>query len=224
MFLFLSFIVAIVALFILSDMASSHYYYSEQNFSAAIVLLIYSLVCIIKGIKESTSSFFDDDDYFTNNSRMNSYNQKYNHNYYYDDIVDSHNDWFNKYGSRNVETFAPDKKEEKNTERPKVLHYPSNKEVRDKISDLEQNRWWKIKRGFCSFWGIDITESFYEPTYIEEEVAVKAKKENHSRYMPGNDWIREKENKEYNEVAKRLSRSCDIAFDGENFVENEDIK
>ena len=223
MFLFLSFIVAIVALFMLSDIASSHYYYSEQNFSAAIVLLIYSLVCIIKEIKENTSSFFDDDD-FTNNSRMNSYNQKYNHNYYYDDIVDSHNDWFNKYGSRNVETFAPDKKEEKNTERPKVLHYPSNKEVRDKISDLEQNRWWKIKRGFCSFWGIDITESFYEPTYIEEEVAVKAKKENHSRYMPGNDWIREKENKEYNEVAKRLSRSCDIAFDGENFVENEDIK
>jgi hypothetical protein len=223
MFLFLSFIVAIAALFMLSDIASSHYYYSEQNFSAAIVLLIYSLVCIIKEIKGNTSSFFDDDDYFTNNSRMNSYSQKYNHNYY-GDIVDDHNDWFNKYGSRNVETFAPDKKEEKNTERPKVLHYPSNKEVRDKISDLEQNRWWKIKRGFCSFWGIDITESFYEPTYIEEEAAVKVKKENHSRYMPGNDWIREKENKEYNEVAKRLSRSCDIAFDGENFVENEDIK
>ena len=223
MFLFLSFIVAIVALFILSDMASSHYYYSEQNFSAAIVLLIYSLVCIIKGIRESASSFFDDDDYFTNNSRMNSYSQKYNHNYY-GDIVDNRNDWLDKYGSRNIETFAPDKKEEKNTERPKVLHYPSNKEIRDKISDLEKSRWWRIKRGFCSFFAIDITESFYEPTYIEEEVAVKAKKENHSRYMPGNDWIREKENKEYNEVAKRLSRSCDIAFDGENFVENEDIK
>lgn len=214
MFLFLSFIVVFIALFLLGGLASS-YHYSEEGVGAAVILLIYSLVCIVKELKESTEDYFDNN--YSYNNRGNYYNRNNYSNY-------NSGTWSNQYNSRNVEVFAPDKKEEKKAERPKVLHYPSNKEVRDKISDLEKNKLWKIKRGICSFWGIDITESLYNPTYVEEEAVVKANKENHSRYMPGNDWYLNEEKKEYNEVAKHLSRSCDIAFDGENFVENEDIK
>jgi hypothetical protein len=59
---------------------------------------------------------------------------------------------------------------------------------------------------------------------VEEKVSVKKTINENARYMPGNNWIETRENKEYNNVAKYVGRCCDIAFDGEKFVENEDIK
>ena len=226
MFLFLSFIVAFIALYLLSDVATS-YHTSEPNAAAIVTLLIYSLVCIIKEIREKAGSFFGDDDYY--NGSINSYNNTHNHIYDYDSYysgsytasnrADNHNDWIDKFGSRKVEVFAPNKKEKIEEERPKVLHYPSKQETREKIAELEKSRLWRMKRSFCAFMGRDITEKYYQPSYVKEEVAVKGGKEDHSRYMPNQSWITKKEEEEYSNIIKSLGRSCDIAFDGENFVD-----
>jgi hypothetical protein len=55
-------------------------------------------------------------------------------------------------------------------------------------------------------------------------VAVKGNnKEDHSRFMPKQNnnvgWWQKQEIEEYNVVAKHVGRSCDIAFDGETFAE-----
>lgn len=234
MFLLLSFIVAIMSIYFLCDMASSYYYTSEPNAAAAVALLIYSLVCIIKEIKEKDNSFFDDD--YDYNSRIRSYNQKYNNYWYNNDYStssnksvyapgasDKHNEWLDKYGSRNsVEVFSPDKKEKNDDERPMVWHYPSKKEAREAIAELEKSFWWRTKREFWSFLGRDITEKYYKPRYVKGELAVKGTNEDHTRYMPNESWLTKKETEEYNAVAKVMGRSCDIAFDGEEFVDEID--
>ncbi len=100
-----------------------------------------------------------------------------------------------------------------------VYHYPSNKEVREKIAELEKSRWWRIKRKLYSIVGVDITYKLYKPGYKRLETSAKVdSKEDHSRFMPSaRTWNPDAD--EYNKVAKLLARSCDIAFDGECFVE-----
>lgn len=223
MFLFLSFLVAISALIMLGDMATS--YYPTSNPAAVVTLLIYSFVCIVREVKKEDDMYFDDfnggyNRNYSSNWKGNTYagNNSYNNNAYgYNNIKPN----------EKVEVFAPDKKEEsKDDDRPKVLHYPSQKEARDKIAELSKSRWWRGKRKLMAFLGVDITKKFYQPTYVKEEVAVKGNsKEDHSRFMPKQTnsnnvgWWQKQETEEYNIVAKRVGRSCDIAFDGETFVE-----
>ena len=213
MFLFLSFVVAIVSIFLLGDIVTCPNNSSEPNATGVIILLVYSLVCIIKDLKDKDDYLFDD--YRPYNHNYNGFNNTFDYN-------NCSNNYGNNYLQRNVEVFAPDeKKEKKNKERPKVLHYPSNREVREKITELEKDWKWRVKRDVLSVFGVDITESFHKPSYEEEKASVKAVNEN-ARYMPGTyNWAK---NEEYNNVAKYVGRCCDIAFDGENFVENEDIK
>lgn len=192
MFLFLSFIVAIMAIFYLADAATS---YTSQDATAAVALFIYSFVCIIRELKAKEDSFFYDDGFYRDHQTT-------------------------------VEVFAPDeKKEKKDDTRPQTeYHYPSKQEVRDKIAELSKSRMWRIKRKFCAFWGVDITADFYKPGYVK-------KKEYHNRYMPkqtGLTWYEqrklEEEKAEYGKILNALGRSCDIAFDGENFVDEITIK
>ena len=214
MFLFLSFVIAIVSIFLLGDIVTCPNNSSEPNATGVIILLVYSLVCIIRDLKDKDDYLFDD--YRPYN--YNGFNNTFDYN-------NCNNNYGNNYLQRNVEVFAPDeKKEKKNKERPKVLHYPSNREVREKITELEKDWKWRVKRDALSVFGVDITESFHKPSYVEEKVSVKKTINENARYMPGNNWIETRENKEYNNVAKYVGRCCDIAFDGENFVENEDIK
>ena len=222
MFLFLSFLVAIAALVMLGDMATS--YYPTSSPAAVVTLLIYSFVCIIKEVKKEDEIYFD--------NLNNGYNRNYSSNWK-NNAYTGNNAYYNNnaYGYNNVkptekvEVFAPDKKEEsKDEERPKVLHYPSQKEARDKIAELSKSKWWRGKRSVMAFLGVDITKEFYQPTYVKEEVAVKGNnKEDHSRFMPKHNnnvgWWQKQEIEEYNVVAKHVGRSCDIAFDGETFAE-----
>lgn len=224
MFLFLSFLMAIIALYTLGDMATSYYAPSGSASAASVALLIFSIVCIIKELKA------EDDEYFNNGWRNTNYgntnNKGYNNygygNYNYGNYSTQSYQGYKQ--NETVEFFEPDKKgnKEEKEDRPLVLHYPSQKEARDKISELSKSKLWVMKRSLCSIIGHDITKKYYEPRYVKDEVAVKGNKEDHSRFMPNtnNQWYRERENSEYNLVAKSLGRSCDIAFDGEKFIED----
>ena len=234
MFLFLSFIVAIMAIFYLADAATS---YTSQDATAAVALFIYSLVCIIRELKAKEDSFFYDDGFYrdhrtTTRTYNKSYNSTYGYDYYDNDsyIATRDNSWKAK---DTVEVFAPDKKKEKKDDtRPQTeYHYPSKQEVRDKIAKLSKSRMWRIKRKFFAFCGVDITADFYKPGYVEKKVVARVNKEDHNRYMPkqtGLTWYEqrklEEEKAEYGKILNALGRSCDIAFDGENFVDEITIK
>ena len=221
-----------MSLWLLFDAATSSPYSTEDP-APIVMLLIYSIVCIIKEIREKEDSLFGYEnpytdyhtyDYTPSNTKSNWVSNSGGY--------DRHNEWLDKYGSVStkrigndkVEVFAPNKKEESvKEERPLVYHVPSKKEARDKIAELEKDWKWRLKRGLCSFIGIDITEKYYKPHYVKESPVVKAiKKEDHSRFMPNNEWQARKiqeENEAYNKVTRSLSRSCDIAFEDESFVE-----
>lgn len=219
MFLFLSFLMALIALYTLGDMATSYYAPSGSASTAATALLIFSIVCIIKELKT------EDDEYFNNSWRNTNYGNSSSNSYRNCNYGNYNTQSYQGYKqNETIEFFEIDKKDnkEENIERPLVLHYPSQKEARDKISELSKSKLWVMKRSFCSIVGYDITKKYYEPHYVKDEVAVKGNKEDHSRFMPNanNQWYRERENNEYNLVVKSLGRSCDIAFDGEKFIED----
>ena len=220
MYLFLSFIVAIMSLYFLCEMATSPYYYT-QDATSAVVLLIYSVVTIIKELHKEDDYIPYDSGYHTNTRNYSTSSRHLNN--YFDDSPYEYG-WYDDKKSikkEDVEVFTPDKKEEKKEERPKVLHYPSKKEAREKIAKLEKNPLWIIKRNLCYAIGIDITEKYYKPHYVTEEAVVKKAKEDHSRFMPNGNFVSNYENEAYNNIAKTLGRSCDIAFDGEDFVDEE---
>lgn len=219
-----------MSLWLLFDVAASSPYTTEDP-APIVMLLIYSIVCIIKELREKENSFFGYEnpytdyhtyDYTPSNTKNNWASNSGGY--------DRHNEWFDTYGSvsvtkpkDSVEVFAPNKKkEDTKEERPLVYHVPSKKEARDKIAELEKDWKWRLKRNLCSFIGVDITEKYYKPHYVRGEAVVKSiKNEDHSKYMPSNNWSTKREMEEYNLVAKGLGRSCDIAFADESFVEEE---
>jgi hypothetical protein len=181
----------------------------------AVVLLIYSLIAIIREVKLNDEEFYNTNNIPRSNSNWCSGD-------YYDYNTPAARNVTNAY--RTVETFKNDKKEREKEDRPMVLHYPSKKEAREKIAELEKSWWWRVKRSIAAFFSFDITAKYYEPRYVKQEVAVKGKEDN-TRYMPNNNTLayRNSNDAEYNKVAKFIGRSFDIAMDGEEFVVDEEI-
>lgn len=213
MFAFISIIVCLLSLYYLGSMVSAYSLNSDYTMPA-VVLLIYSLVAIIREVKLNDEEFYN-----TNNIPRS--NSGWWRNDGYDYNSPSAYNVTNSY--RTVETFKNDKKEREKEDRPMVLHYPSKKEAREKIAELEKSWWWRVKRSIAAFFSFDITAKYYEPRYVKQEVAVKGKEDN-TRYMPNNTLIyRNNNDAEYNKVAKFIGRSFDIAMDGEEFLIDEDI-
>ena len=219
MFLFLSFMVAVISLYYLGIMAST--YNADTTYLMPLVaLLIYSVTNIIRELKRTTEWLLGDEpdchayghaggrsdvisysNYAYNSSSYNSADCRY--------YPSKHNE--------NVENFVQDKKVNKDNEKV-LVHYPSRQEVREKIKMLEKSRWFRIHRSIGNFLGYDITLKYYKPRKVKSDEKVKPfNKENNSRYMPP---LVKRECEEYNEVAKFVGRSCEIAFNDEN-IENE---
>lgn len=214
MFTFISIIVCLLSLYYLGSMVTAYSLNSDYTMPA-VILLIYSLVAIIREIKLNDEEFYNSNNIPRRNSNWWS-------NDYYDLNTPIAHNVTNAY--RTVETFKNDKKEREKEDRPMVLHYPSKKEAREKIAELEKSWWWRVKRSIASFFSFDITAKYYEPRYVKQEVAVKGKEDN-TRYMPNNNTLvyRNSNDAEYNKVAKFIGRSFDVAMDGEEFVLDEDI-
>lgn len=107
-----------------------------------------------------------------------------------------------------------------------TTHYPSNKEVREKINKLEKSCWFRFRRGFAAFFGIDITAKYYKPYKTSSKckvIPINGNKDDYSRFAPKNDRWNSREATEYNEVAKLMGkRSCEISFDKETDTLNDD--
>jgi hypothetical protein len=108
----------------------------------AVILLIYSLVAIIREIKLNDEEFYNSNNITRRNSNWWSGD-------YYDYNVPSARNVTNAY--RTVETFKDDKKAREKEDRPMVLHYPSKKEAREKVAELEKSLWWRMKRSVAAF-------------------------------------------------------------------------
>lgn len=214
MFAFISIIVCLLSLYYLGSMVSAYSLNSDYTMPA-VVLLIYSLVAIIREIKLNDEEFYNSNNIPRSNSNWWSGD-------YYDYNVPSARNVTNAY--RTVETFKDDKKAREKEDRPMVLHYPSKKEAREKVAELEKSWWWRMKRSVAAFFSYDITAKYYEPRYVKEEVVVKGKEDN-TRFMPNNNTLvyRNSNDAEYNKVAKFIGRSFDIAMDGEEFIVDEEI-
>lgn len=214
MFAFISIIVCLLSLYYLGSMVSAYSLNSDYTMPA-VILLIYSLVAIIREIKLNDEEFYNSNNIPRRNSNWWS-------NDYYDLNTPIAHNVTNAY--RTVETFKDDKKAREKEDRPMVLHYPSKKEAREKVAELEKSWWWRMKRSVAAFFSYDITAKYYEPRYVKEEVVVKGKEDN-TRFMPNNNTLvyRNSNDAEYNKVAKFIGRSFDIAMDGEEFLIDEDI-
>lgn len=235
MFAFLSFVVALFSLYYLGMMVDS-YNPDTTYLTPLVLLLIYSVLAMIRELRKEPFSWLDDDEsydpygYYGNNGyNRGNYQRQYRSQ---NNRNNSHNEWMEKYGSRqnrtdeNTEYFTVEKKKKQDNEK-ELTHYPSNSEVREKIKELEKSRWFKFKRGFASFFGIDITEQYKKPYKVNEKSKVVPinNKEDHSRFLPPVTWREKQEMEEYNAVAKLMcGRSCEISLGDltveENNVEN----
>lgn len=215
MFTFLSFLLVIMALYYLGVMADT-YNADTTYLTPLIAFLIYVIICIIReGKRGSMSWLFGEDTYDEYGNRINQSSNQYVH-YNTNSNNNSYNScWNSQYNSRafeKVEYYTPNKKE-KTDDVKELVHYPSNREVREKIKELEKNRLWRLKRDAASVFGVDITEKYYKPTKVKENTVVKPiQKEDETKYMPRTSWVSEREKTEYNEVAGRVGRSFEIAI------------
>jgi hypothetical protein len=229
MFAFLSFVVALLSLYYLGIMVDS-YNPDTTYLTPLVILLIYSVLAMIRELKKEPISWLGDYepyDYYGENRYSTSHQYRSQNNRSY-----SNNEWMEKYGSRqnrtdeNTEYFTVEEKKKQNNEK-ELTHYPSNSEVREKIKELEKSRWFRFKRGFTSFFGIDITEEYRKPYKVSTKGKVVPinNKEDYNRFTPKNDWKLEREFAEYNAVAKLMNgRSCEISLGDlpveENSLEN----
>ena len=218
MYLFLSFVVALISLYYLGVMVDT--YNADTTYLTPLVaLLIYSVLSIVRELKKDSSSWFAyDDDYHPTyrNTGANTYNQQ------------THNQWNNSYTPRvneKTEYFTPTKREKKEDDKL-IVHYPSSKEVREKVKELEKSRWFRFKKAVGNFFGHDITQKYYDEFKKPYKINRKGKvvtisnenenKEDHSRFTPNKNWWAEKENEEYNAVTKLMcGRSCEISLTDE---------
>ena len=210
MYLFLSFMVALISLYYLGVMADSRSA-DTTYFTPLMGLLFYSIISIVRELRENPVSWLAG-------------------NYYGDDYGYSRGtqSYFNRYSSNNstyngrrevaekTEYFVQDKKVEKDDTK-ELVHYPSNSEVREKIKELNKSWWFRRKKAFAKMFSIDIEAGYAKKFKQPVKYKVKPiKKEDHTRYMPkeypNSTFVNGGENKEYNDVAKFVGRSCEIAF------------
>lgn len=210
MYLFLHFVVAIVSIYFLGYMCNTHGTDTTLATPVAIMLL-YSLLNVCVGVKKWNDKLLADDWYRSTPSR-NSYNSaSYNkggssnsYEYNYDNI---------SYKPKETVEYFSKPKVKTRTYEKQMTHYPSNKEIKEKIANLEKSRWFRIKRSLCNFIGNDITAKYYKPYTVIEKVVEPI--EDYSAYQPQPGCWQKKEMEEYNEVAKQLSRSCEFVIDFE---------
>ena len=236
MYLFLSFVNVILSLYYLGVMADNHNT-DVTSIAPAVALLLFSMATLIRELKKKGSDwlFGEEPTYgrYEDSYGGGCYNSNYNGNAYKPKTTASreyaNDDWLGKSCSvtksyEKTEYFTPDVKKKADEEK-ELVHYPSHSEIRVKIAELEKSRWFRIKRSLASFIGFDITAKYYRPTKTKRAGTVKPiNKEDNSRYMPTNNYIVEREMKEYNEIVKYVGRSCEIAINDEtiNTEENND--
>lgn len=226
MYLFLSFVVALISLYYLGVMADS--ISADTTYLTPLMgLLFYSIISIVRELRENPVSWlagdYYDDDYGYRRDTQ-SYSNHYSSNNSTYNRRENANDWFDKYGSREVtektEYFVQDKKVERD-DTQELVHYPSNSEVREKIKELNKSWWFRRKKALANIFAIDIeakyVEIFKQPVKYKQNCKVKPiRKEDHTRYMPkeypNSTLVIGSENKEYNDVVKFVGRSCEIAF------------
>lgn len=207
MFLLLSFIVAIMSLYYIGVIIDTPN--ADTTFiTPLVIMLIYSVLSMVREARKL--NWFDDDNEYYHNPNYGYYNDIPS-NGYHNARSSSYSGGYNSRTNINVETFTPDRRS-KADDTKELVHYPSRSEVRDKIKSLEKSRWFRLKRSVASFFGIDITEKYYEAYKKPYNSNQRCKVEDNTRYMPKNTWYNQRETEEYNEVTKLMGRSCEIAF------------
>jgi len=223
MFLFISFVTAIISLYYLGVMADS---YNEDTtyLTPIVILLIFSILSIVRELKKNSLSWiaYDDDDYYRGNAYTNNKGVKQNNIRIYNTGSHICN------SSEKVEYFLPNKKE-KSIDKNIKIHYPSSSEVREKVKELEKSRWFRFKKGFASIFAIDITAKYYKEFKKPYKISRNGKiipidnKKSDSRFAPPNSdgkstqqCVYNKEKEEYNAVTKLMgNRSCEITLTNE---------
>ena len=118
MFLFLSFVVALVSLYYLGVMVDS-YNPDTTYLTPLVALLIYSVLTIVRELKKEPISWLSYEDDFSSHP----YGDIRSSDCSYREKTDNHNQWLDTYGSRNskinekTEYFAPTKKEKQDDEK-----------------------------------------------------------------------------------------------------------
>jgi len=128
-----------------------------------------------------------------------------------------------------VEVFSVEKPKERTYEQ-ELVHYPSLKEGREKVKELEKSYWFRAKRSLCGAVGIDITGKYFKPTVTKKKYTVNKSYNNsnnnndYSRYAPNNNaiYVSDWEAEEYNKVTRLMSRSCEISLLTKENEKNDD--
>ncbi len=221
MYVFLSFVMAFIAIYYLDMMADSHN--PDTTYTTPLVaLLIYSVLSIARSFNNFSFKKWLYGDYDYDNREYYSSQTRYDNEYYngtYSNRINRNESVYTRNNNEQTEYFAKDKEKER-TYTKELVHYPTKGEVREKIQELKKNRWFRIKCDFCNIFGYDLTEkyrkNFQKPLTTTSVHTVKSVgKEDNSRYMPNNDWLqrqRNEEMKEYNIVTKHMGRSFEISF------------
>lgn len=225
MYLLLSFIMVLIALYALGSMAEAGY---ESNvFTPQLVaFLMFSLISFFRSIR--SFSLFDSDDYYkrsdsgTRYTHYNNYSGGHTRNN--NTSTTNYTSTYVKKSDEEVTTFE-NKPNKRNIEKRVIKVYPDKKKVLEEIKELEKNPWWKLKRSACNLFGHDITAKMYEPIEKVEYV----NKEDDTRFMPNNKTTSttttvKRTDYEYDNVVKWVSRSFDVAIvdKGMSFTIEED--
>jgi len=219
MYIFLSFIIALVSLYYIAVMCSG-YNTDTTSLTPAVILLIYSIWSIIRDVKKEDDAFYNNTWYNNRNNEDYYTGRGYNTNRNYNSQSTTYGGSYSSIRENvNTEYFTPDRKVEKSNEK-ELTHYPTRSEVRAKIKELEKSRWFRFKRSVASIFAIDITEKYYEkyktPYKVSKNsVVTPINKEDNSRYMPNNSYVSMREKEEidtYNSISKLVGRSCEISL------------
>ena len=218
MYTFISILVCLASLYYLGNMANT-YNYDTTYVAPVVTMFIYSMLSIVREAKRKLDSW---DDYGHNDDyEYNAYAGKTTYRHYSpsktkkEEVNPNYHSCTNYKGEK-VEVFAskPIKEKSYNKELTTSVHYVSNASVRDSLKELEKSRWFRFKRSFCGVFGFDITEKYYKQNRKAiRKVTVKrypSCDNDYTQYSP--KYI---EAKVYNDVAKSVTRCCEIIIDGE---------
>ena len=225
MYLFLSLVLAIISLYYINEIVDT--YNSDTTFLLPLtILFMYSVLNIVRTLRGSLYSWLIGDDPYESdhvcggyNRGSNTYNNPYsrssnNYSYYNESTSGYSERWEPKVQTEKTEYFAENKVKEKDYEK-ELVHYPTKEEVRNKIKELEKNRWFRIKKNVGSIFGFDATKKYKDMFSAPIKTTVKCKvvnKEDHSRFAPQGVWQANKGPDEYNKIVKNMGRSCEISF------------
>lgn len=220
MYLFLSYIMVLVALYALGNMAEAGY--ESNEFTPQLVaFLMFALISLFRTIR--SFNLFDDNDYHRGSGTTYTHYSDYGTR-----PVNTNNNYTSTYvkkADEEVTTFE-NKPNKRNIEKRVIKVYPDKKKVLEEIKELERNPWWRLKRFTYGLFGHDITAKMYEPIEKVEYI----NKEDDTRFIPNNNTtksttaVAKRTDAEYDNVVKWVSRSFDVAVvdKGMSFTIEED--